>query len=238
MAPAPQLAHRVGESGEYETIPAVELREGERDPGAPRRDDTGRRHAALRPSSVDESLLSGESRPLTRETGSELLAGSVNIEQPIEMRVARVGPRTVLSGIVALVERAAAQRPQLVMLADRIASVFVVVGGAAWRAVVAVAWFELDPQDWLSPTIAVLVVTCPCALSLATPTALTAAATLVSHAGLIPSRGLALEPLIGVDRVVFDKTGTLTTGLSLRELRPLGRALGGAVPAHHRRHRA
>lgn len=222
VVPTPQLARRVLHDGTLESVPAVELQVGEHVRVMPGETipadgtlDTGF-------ASVDESLLSGESRPLTRAPGEPLLAGSINIAQPIDMRVSRVGPQTLLCGIVALVERAAAERPHWVMLADCVAAVFVlaVVGVAA---AVAVAWFLHSPHDWLSPTIAVLVVTCPCALSLATPTAMTAAATLVSRAGLIPSRGLALEALTRVDRVVFDKTGTLTRGtLTLRELRPLG----------------
>jgi len=92
-----------------------------------------------------------------------------------------------------------------------VAGVFV-VAVVLVAAAVAGAWWQTDPQAWLAPTVAVLVVTCPCALSLATPTALTAAAGSLTAAGLVPARGLALEVLARADHVVFDKTGTLTTG--------------------------
>ena len=160
---------------------------------------------------VDESILSGESRPAAKRTGDGVLAGSVNRESPLEVRVERVGEDMVVSRILSLVERASATRPRLARIADRVARIFV-LAVLVLAAAVAAWWMRTDPSIWLGATVAVLVVTCPCALSLATPTAITAAAAALSDLGLVPARGLEIERLAQVDHVVFDKTGTLTTG--------------------------
>lgn len=169
-------------------------------------------------SSVDESLLTGESLPRPREAGDELVGGSVNVESPLVMTVDRVGEDTLVSAIVRLLDRAQAEKPSVARLADRIAGWF--VAGLLLIAVgVALWWLNHAPEHAFAVTLSVLVVTCPCALSLATPTAVTAASGALTRMGLLTTRGHALETLAQVDHVLFDKTGTLTRGmLQLSEL--------------------
>lgn len=162
-------------------------------------------------SSVDESLLSGESHPHRKQNGEKVIGGSINIESPLRIRVSESGQETVLSTILRLVERAQSEKPAIARLADRVAGRFV-AGILLLAAVVAIYWYIKDPTQWLAITIAVLVVTCPCALSLATPAAIAAATGTLIREGLLCSRGHALETLAKVSHFVFDKTGTLTEG--------------------------
>ena len=162
-------------------------------------------------SSVDESLLTGESHPITKTSGQALIAGTVNIESVLQMQVDKVGADTVLSHILRLLERAQTEKPAITQLADRVASWFV-LGVLLLALGVAVYWWYVNPDAWLTITLAVLVVTCPCALSLATPTAITAATSTLTQAGLLITRGHALESLARATHFVFDKTGTLTKG--------------------------
>ena len=161
--------------------------------------------------SVDESLLSGESRPRDKQVDDQLVGGSINIDNFIRVRVTAAGSQSVLSTILQLVERAQSEKPTIARLADRVAGYF--VAGILLLATVTATWWWLhDPQQWLSVTIALLVVTCPCALSLATPAAITAATGNMIRHGLLASRGYALERLAKATVMVFDKTGTLTHG--------------------------
>ena len=162
-------------------------------------------------SSVDESLLTGESHPISKSEGQTLIAGTVNIESPLQMQVDKIGTDTVLSHILRLLERAQSEKPAMTQLADRIASWFV-LGVLILALGVAIYWWTVNPDAWLAITLAVLVVTCPCALSLATPTAITAATSTLTRVGLLTTRGMALESLARATHFVFDKTGTLTKG--------------------------
>ena len=162
-------------------------------------------------SSVDESLLTGESLPRSKAQGSELIGGTVNVESPLTMEVEKVGADTVISAIQRLLDRAQLEKPRMAMLADRAAAWF--VGAILILAtLVGVYWYIHAPAEAFWIVLSVLVVTCPCALSLATPTALTAGTSALTKQGLLTTRGHALEALAGVDRMVFDKTGTLTLG--------------------------
>lgn len=158
---------------------------------------------------ADESLLTGESRPLPRGKGGSVIAGSHNLSAAVVVQVERTGSETRFAQIVALMESASASKPQLAQLADRIAKPFLVfvllaAGGAgAW-------WWPQDPGHALMVAVAVLIVTCPCALSLATPAAMLASAGALARNGVLVRRLQALEAMAGVDAVVFDKTGTLT----------------------------
>jgi Cu2+-exporting ATPase len=171
---------------------------------------------------VDESLLTGESRPVAKTEGSRVIGGSVNRGHPVAVKVERIGADSTLSGIVRLMERSTQERPRVQEIADRIAVRFV-----AFILVVAAAttiyWLLAEPARALPVAVAVLVVTCPCALSLATPTVLALATAAMARLGLIVTRGHAIETLARADCFVFDKTGTLCEGrLSVAEIRALG----------------
>lgn len=172
-------------------------------------------------SNVDESLLTGESRPVEKYPGSTVVGGSLNLASPLVVRVDRTGADTVLSGIVRLLDRALAEKPRLAVAADRVASWFV-LAVLIIAAGVAVAWAIVEPERAFWITVSVLVVTCPCALGLAAPAALTAALGRMTRLGLLSTRGHALETLARASDFVFDKTGTLTTGeFRLRQQRVL-----------------
>ena len=160
---------------------------------------------------VNDALLTGESRPLVKKLGDPLIGGAVNVTSPVMMRVERVGQDTVVAGINRLLDRAASEKPALAQLADRVAQGFV-AALLLVAAGTAVGWAMVDPARTLWVTVSVLVVSCPCALSLATPAALTAATGALTRLGVVVTRGQALETLSRATHVVFDKTGTLTLG--------------------------
>jgi Cu2+-exporting ATPase len=162
-------------------------------------------------SAADESLLTGESRPVPKRVGDALTGGSVNTASPLVMRVERVGEATRLAAIQRLMERAAAEKPRLVEMADRVAGRFI-VALLLLAVATALAWWWIDPSRALWIFVAVLVVSCPCALSLATPAALTVATGALAARGVLVTRGHAIEALARADRFIFDKTGTLTVG--------------------------
>jgi len=158
---------------------------------------------------VDEALLTGESQPVPRGAGAAVIAGSHNLSAGVDMKIERVGPDTRYAGIVALMGQAAAGKPRLARLADRLARPFL-VGVLLASAASAAWWWRTDPAHAISVAIAVLIVTCPCALSLATPAATLAAAGALARRGVLVRRLQALESATTIDTVVFDKTGTLT----------------------------
>ena len=160
---------------------------------------------------VDEALLTGETTPLRRSAGDALTAGSVNLDGNVEMRVERTGNATTLGTISRLSEQARFARPAFVQLADRIAS-YVVVALLVVAAAVAAFWYYADAERAFEITLSVLVVTCPCALALATPAAFAAAGARLSTLHLLVTDGNAIEVLSKATRIIFDKTGTLTRG--------------------------
>ena len=170
---------------------------------------------------ADESLLTGESRSVPKGVGDALIGGSVNTASPLVMRVERVGEATRVAAIQRLMERAAAERPRLVEMADRIAGRFI-IALLVLAIGTALAWWWIDASRALWIFVAVLVVSCPCALSLATPAALTVATGALAARGVLVTRGHAIEALARADRFIFDKTGTLTLGrMALVEVMPL-----------------
>lgn len=162
-------------------------------------------------SNANEALLTGESRPVAKQVGDSVTGGSINMESPLYVAVEKVGEATRLSAIIRLMERAAAEKPRIVELADRIAQWFVACL-LFFSALVALGWYLIDPSRALWITVSVLVVTCPCALALATPISLTVAAGALAKDGLLVTRGHAVETLARATHFVFDKTGTLTRG--------------------------
>jgi len=161
---------------------------------------------------VDESMLTGESTAAPKPPGSRVHQGTHNLGAPLRVRVGAVAGNTVLSGIIALLERAQAERPRLAKAADRAAAWFlgrILVGAALVFAV----WWFVDPGRAFPAALAVLVVTCPCALSLATPTALAAATSSLARRGILVAHTDAIETLSKATHVLWDKTGTLTKGL-------------------------
>ena len=168
---------------------------------------------------VDEALLTGEATPLPREAGDAVIAGSHNLGGVVEQRVDRLGAATRYAQIVGLMTEAATTKPRLARLADRVAKPFLALMLLA-AGLAVLWWWPSDPAHAVMTGVAILVVTCPCALSLATPAAMLAAAGSLARAGVLVRHLQALETLAGVDMVVFDKTGTLTRdGFALAQVR-------------------
>ncbi len=158
---------------------------------------------------VDEALLTGESRPVARGIGSSVIAGSHNLSSAVQVEVKQTAEQTRFAQIVALMQTASTSKPALARLADRIAKPFLIAVLLAATSACAF-WWGRDPGHALMVAVAVLVVTCPCALSLATPAAMLAAAGALARRGVLVRRLEAFEALAGIDTVLFDKTGTLT----------------------------
>jgi Cu2+-exporting ATPase len=188
---------------------------------------------------VEEAVLTGESRPQSKSIGDAVLAGSVARDGALVIRVTAAGSATRLAAVERLVERAASQRPRVARVADRVASWFVALL-LVLTVATALIWWQIEPARVLAVTFSLLVVSCPCALSLATPAALAAATGALGRHHVVIARADAMETLAKVTHVVLDKTGTLTQGrLVLTQTIPLGdrsdvevRALAAALEAH------
>jgi Cu+-exporting ATPase len=164
-------------------------------------------------SHFDESLLTGESLPVARETGERVTGGAINAEGRVVLRASAVGAETTLARIVRLVENAQAKKPPIQHTVDRVAAVF--VPAVLVIAAVTLLGWGLASSDWehaLINAVAVLVIACPCALGLATPTALMVGTGLAARRGILVRDAQALETMRHVKVVAFDKTGTLTEG--------------------------
>ncbi|WP_236203441.1 heavy metal translocating P-type ATPase [Pseudomonas protegens] len=218
----PASCLRLDEDGQSERILLSELRLGDRvlvHPGAVLPADGKILDGQ---SSIDESLLTGEYLPQPRGLGDRVTAGTLNVEGALTVQVQALGQDTRLSAIVRLLDRAQAEKPRLAEVADRAAQWFLLFSLIA-AAAIGLLWWQLEASRAFWIVLAMLVATCPCALSLATPTALTAATGTLHKLGLLLTRGHVLEGLNQIDTVIFDKTGTLTEGrLALRSIRPLG----------------
>lgn len=219
----PTSATRLQADDTLETVPSAELAPGDRVLVRPGETIPADGSILEGRSSVDESLLTGESLPLARQSGEAVTGGAVNVDSPLVIRVEKVGADTVLSAITRLLDRAQSEKPRLALLADRIAAHFV-AALLVVATVIFLAWWQLRDFDTaFRITLSVLVVTCPCALSLATPAALTAATGALTRLGLLTTRGHALETLAQATHFIFDKTGTLTMGrLQVTAIRPVG----------------
>jgi len=207
----PRTASRLGAGGETVDIAVDELAVGDLIRLLPGETLSVDGILVTGSSSFDESLLTGEAHPVVKQPGDAVIAGSVNGEQPLTIRVTHTVQYSAVSEIRQLVDRGLEMRPRYALLAEQVASGFVVV-----LLLIALAtasyWLMTDPGNWLPSTIAVLIVTCPCALALATPVALAVSAGRFIDLGVLPLRMRALDALARCDLFVFDKTGTLTTG--------------------------
>jgi Cu2+-exporting ATPase len=209
MARLPETAWRVGADGSFTAVSTMRLHAGDtvRVPlgqAFPADGVVSEGHTR-----ADESLLTGESTPVDKAPGSAVVAGSLNMGAPVLVRVEHIGGDTRLERIVSMMKSALAQRPAAARLADRWAPPFLwavlllAAGGAA-------AWSLIDPSRAVWVAVSVLIVTCPCALSLAAPATLVAAARGMAREGVLLQRLDAIEVLARARQVVFDKTGTLT----------------------------
>ena len=207
---APAMATRVS-NGQHEIIPVLDLQAGDLILAKPGEAIAADAVVTEGESSADESLLTGESRPVAKHAGDSVIAGSINLEGPLYLRVIGVGENTVLAGIVRMLDRAQAQKPRLAQMADRVAGHFT-IALLALTVLVGAGWYLAAPERVFDIVLAVLVVTCPCALSIAAPAAIAAAGSSLLKRGILLTSGHALETLARVNHVVFDKTGTLTFG--------------------------
>jgi Cu2+-exporting ATPase len=172
--------------------------------------------------SFDESLLTGESRPVAHAAGDPVLAGSLPVDRPVRVQVTATGAATQLSALLRLVQRAQEHRPRAARIADRVATWFV-LALALVTAAIWLAWRVIEPARAFEVALAMLVISCPCALALAVPTALAAAHSRLSRLGLLVCRADALETLARTDVIVFDKTGTLGDGRwQIQSVEPCG----------------
>jgi len=207
----PNTVTRVDESGQT-TIPASQLVVGDRVLVRPGESIPADGNLVDAETTVDEALLTGEAEPRPKSIGDALIAGSINLDAVIQMQVEKTGSDTTLGTISRLSERARYARPAFVQLADRIAS-YIVITILVVAAVVATFWYLTSPERAFVITLSVLVVTCPCALALATPAAFAAAGTRLSELHLLITNGNSINAMSKATRVLFDKTGTLTCGL-------------------------
>ena len=227
----PESVQRLSAAGEWERVSARRVREGDTVRVLPGETFPADGFLVSGQTLVDEALLTGESTPLPRaagdaaagaDAGSAVVAGSHNLAAPVDVRVQRIGADTRYGQIVALMEQALVSKPAIAQLADRWAKPFLIFVLLA-AALSCLWWWRMDPERAVMIAVAVLVVTCPCALSLATPAAMLASAGALAREGVLVRRLSALEALTRVDTVVFDKTGTLTNDafvLERVELRP------------------
>ena len=205
----PESARRVLPDGSTEHVPVQRLGPGDVLVVLPGERFVADGRLVEGDTTVDEALLTGESHPVPRARGERVLAGAHNLSSPVRMEVQALGQDTRLAGIVALMDDAALGKPRLLRLADRVARPFLLAVLAA-AALAAALWWPAGHGQALMIAVSVLIVTCPCALSLAAPAAMLASAGTLARGGLLVRELQALEALAKVDVVVFDKTGTLT----------------------------
>jgi Cu2+-exporting ATPase len=207
----PDEAERVTDDG-TETVPLAELCTGDvvlvRSGGRVPADGAIVEGSA----DIDESMVTGESRPVSKDRGDQVVAGTVATDSAIRVRVTAVGEDTALAGIQRLVAEAQSSRSRAQVLADRAAALLFYVAVSAGIATL-VVWFLLDrPDDAVTRTVTVLVIACPHALGLAIPLVISISTSLSARAGILVRDRLALERMRDVEVVLFDKTGTLTRG--------------------------
>ncbi|TMN94198.1 heavy metal translocating P-type ATPase [Pseudoalteromonas sp. S558] len=160
---------------------------------------------------VDESMMTGEHQPVTKFVGHNVYAGCVNHDGVIEIKINKIGQNTLLNQIIRLQHNALTKRPKLVEITDKVAQWFI-ASLLIFASITAIGWYQIAPEHAFWITISVLVATCPCALSLAIPTALTCAVATLTRKGILIKQAHVLETLSQITLFAFDKTGTLTQG--------------------------
>jgi len=208
----PDEAERVGPDGELETVPVDALRRGDvvlvRSGGRAPADGEITEGTA----EFDESMITGESRPVARTAGDRVVAGTIATDSSVRLRIDAVGEETTLAGIQRLVAEAQASRSRAQVLADRAAALLFYVATAA-ALMTFVAWVALgDTDEAVVRVVTVLVISCPHALGLATPLVTSLSSAMAARHGILIKDRLALEASRDVDAFLFDKTGTLTMG--------------------------
>jgi Cu+-exporting ATPase len=212
---APKTARRVREDGEDEEIPVEHIHVGDRIRVRPGEKIAVDGVLTEGRSAVDESLVTGESMPVTKEPGASVVAGALNTTGSFVMRAEKVGADTMLSQIVHMVAEAQRSRAPIQRLADRVSAWFVpAVIGIAVLAFI--AWMSIGPEPRFShallAAVSVLIIACPCALGLATPMSIMVGVGRGARAGVLIKNAEALERFEKIDTLVIDKTGTLTEG--------------------------
>ncbi len=207
----PEWAERITEAGR-ETMPASDLVDGDR--VLVRVGESFPADGVLKDGStdVDEALLTGESRAVNRRVGDTVIAGTINLSQPVEIEVTASGQETTISSLGRLLLLAQSKRPASSAIPSWLVPVFIIavllIAGGTW-----LGWQFVDPGRAFSAMLSVLVASCPCALSLALPVVYAAASRRLLDDGILLTRGEALQALTHINTVVFDKTGTLTRGI-------------------------
>ncbi|WP_193362455.1 heavy metal translocating P-type ATPase [Halogranum rubrum] len=209
----PDTAERVTENGDTEEVPVSELGEGDVVLVRPGASIPADGEVSEGESSVDESMITGESRSVDKEPGSEVVAGTVNQDGSLRVRVTKTGEETTLAGIMRLVDEAQKSKSRTQLLADRAAGwLFYVALGVA--AITAVAWVVATGFNItvLERVVTVLVIACPHALGLAVPLVVAINTSTAAQNGMLIRDRIAMEEARNLDTVMFDKTGTLTKG--------------------------
>jgi len=197
-----------------ETVPAMDLQAGDRVRVSAGEAFPADGQITSGATQVDEALLSGESRPLARGIGEQVIAGTINLAQPVELEVTAGGTHTTVSALGRMLLRAQTRRETTPGLPAWLVPAFILavltIAFATWFG-----WTRVEPDTAFPAMLAVLVASCPCALSLALPAVYAAASQRLLNEGILLTRGDALKALTAIDQVIFDKTGTLTSGLPL-----------------------
>ena len=209
----PDTAERITEEGDTEEVPATELAEGDLVLVRPGASVPADGVVERGDSDVTEAMVTGESKPVSKEPGEEVIGGTVNGEGSLRVRVSATGDETTLSGIMRLVEEAQSSKSNTQMLADRAAGWLFYIALAA-AGVTAIAWTVATSFDVMvvERVVTVLVIACPHALGLAIPLVVAINTSLAARNGMLVRDRIAMEQARELDTVVFDKTGTLTEG--------------------------
>ncbi|MCE9678458.1 cadmium-translocating P-type ATPase [Shewanella sp. AS1] len=207
----PLTAHLLDDTGQCSEVPAKRLRIGDRILVKPGDVIAADGEIISGESAVNEAMLTGEQMPITKIAGSQVFAGTINVDHPIEVRITAIGQDQLIAEIMRLQEAASNNKPKVALYVDTISNYF------TWTILVIAAitylvWKTYWPEDAFWVTLSVLVATCPCALALATPTAVTCATGLFTRIGVVIKKTGVFEKLPLINHVVFDKTGTLTCG--------------------------